>query len=244
MLKDILNKRGISVYKLSKETGISYSTLNDVVIEKTDIKNVSANMLYRIAKYLNLTMEMLYEGNDMGEETIYVGNEGRNVILQFNHQRIQYLGPKNLFGFQRVNRVEENVVYVSCYFEDEKGCIYTEEDYIDLAEVLCDYKEVLLSEYHVVIGKPSDSMREKLIQKSLLVSDNIAILYYIDEKIPDRCVRAVSLARPASSAIIRLKDCAIVSSNMSNTLQKRALDAVKRNIEDVQEEIEEVAKYA
>lgn len=244
MLKDILDQRGISVYKLSKETGISYSTLNDVVIEKTDIKNISANMLYRIAKYLDLTMEMLYEGIGTGAETIFVWNEGRNVILQFSHQRIQYLGPKNLLAFHRVNRIEEHVIYVSCYFEDENGCIYKEEDYIDLTDVLCDDQEVLLGEYQVVIGKPSGSSREKLIQKSLLVSDNIAILYYADEKIPDLCVQAISLARPASSAVIRLKDCAIVSSNMGEALQKRALEAVKRNIEDVQEEIAEVGEHA
>ena len=38
MIKDILKSKGLSVYKVSKETNISYSTLNDIVIEKTDIK--------------------------------------------------------------------------------------------------------------------------------------------------------------------------------------------------------------
>lgn len=61
MLKDILVERNLSVYRVSKDTGIAYSTLNDIVIDKKDIKKASAELLYRLAKYLNLSMEVLYE---------------------------------------------------------------------------------------------------------------------------------------------------------------------------------------
>ena len=47
MLKDVLDSKGLSVYKVAKDTNISYSTLNDIVIEKTDIKKTSSELLYR-----------------------------------------------------------------------------------------------------------------------------------------------------------------------------------------------------
>lgn len=62
MIKEIFVKRGLSVYKVSKETGIAYTTLNDIVIGKTDIRKSSSELLYRLSKYLCISMEKLYEG--------------------------------------------------------------------------------------------------------------------------------------------------------------------------------------
>lgn len=244
MLKDILEKKGLSVYKLSKDTGIAYSTINDIVIEKTDIKNVSANMLYRMSKYLEISMEVLYEGSLENTVSIHLYNEGRNVILVWGRQRIQYLGPKNLLCFHRINRIENHVVYADCYFLDEHGKIYSEEDFIDLEDVMSGVESILEREYEVLLGQPNTSEREILINKSLLVSDNLGIIYFSNQDIPDVCVKVVSLARPKSSAIIRLKDLSVVSSTMSKALLNRAIRAVERNRDEIREEVEEVLKYA
>lgn len=240
MLKEILEQRGLSVYKLSQDTGISYSTLNDIVIEKTDIKNTSANTLYRIAKYLDLSMETLYENSLQTCHNIYLYNEGRNIILEFEDKRIQFLGPKNLLSFHKINKIVEHVIYVDCYFEDEDKTIYTEEDYIDLMDALSDASHILDSLYYVKLGTPNTSAKQRLIDEAILISDSIAILTYDNPDIPDDCVEAVCLARPNSKAVIRLKDYAIILSSMSKAMQNRAIEAVKRNIE----EIEEVRKYA
>lgn len=244
MLKDVIEQRGLSVYKVSKETGISYSTLNDIVIEKTDIKNISANMLYRLSKYFEMSMEALYEDSESKNSIIYLYNEGRNIILEFGKNRIQYLGPKNLLSFHRINKIDSNVLYVDCYFEDTDGLIYCEEDYIDLLDVCVDYPAILDKEYLVKLENPSESTKENIINRSMLVSDNIAILYYVDKNIPDLCIQAISLARTNACAVVRLKDLSVVSSNMSEALLKRALDAVRRNIEEINEEVEEVSQYA
>ena len=245
MLKQILDERGISVYKLSQGTGIAYSTLNDLVIEKTDIQNTSAATLYRLAKYLDITMELLYEGNDAIVNRFHLYNEGRNIILETPSGRVQYLGPKNLLCFHRINKIFDNVVYVDCCFEDEKGTIYHEEDYIDLTDVLSEYDTTILTrQYSLELGRGSTSKKEQLIDRALMVSDNIALLYYMDVNIPDYCIQAVSLARPQTNAIIRVKDLQVISSNMSETLLKRAVEAVKRNIEEIQDEIEEEKQYA
>ncbi|MCR5238531.1 MAG: helix-turn-helix transcriptional regulator, partial [Lachnospiraceae bacterium] len=42
MLKDIVEKRGYTVYKLAKDAGVPYSTLSDLISGRTDIKKISA----------------------------------------------------------------------------------------------------------------------------------------------------------------------------------------------------------
>lgn len=39
MLKEILKQKGDSIYKVSKEADIPYSTINDLINEKTEIEN-------------------------------------------------------------------------------------------------------------------------------------------------------------------------------------------------------------
>ena len=161
MLRDLLEERGVSVYKLSKETGIAYSSLNDIVIEKTDIKNASSNMLYRISKYFDLTMEQLYENSYESVTYIYLYNNGRNIILYFNNNRVQYLGPKNLVGFHRINNIKGDVIYVDCYYKDDNNVIYSEEDYIDLTDVMSDYIDVINGNYRVILGEKATTVEKK-----------------------------------------------------------------------------------
>ncbi len=244
MLKELLEERGISVYKLSKETGIAYSTINDIVIDKTDIKNVSSNMLYRLSKYLEMSMEQLYENSYEAVVSIYLYNKGRGIVLRFNNERVQYLGPKNLVGFHRINVVKGGVIYVDCYYRGDDNVIYSEEDYIDLNDVLSNYQHIINGRYRIVLGEPNSSTRQRIINEALLVSDNIAILNYKDENIPGRLVQVVSVARPKSKSIIRVDDLSVVYSNMSENMLQRSLKALSRNMEEIKLEVDEVNKYA
>lgn len=61
MLKAYLTTHNISIYSISKSSGISYSTLNDIVNCKVEIANVKAGILYALAKTLEISMDMLYE---------------------------------------------------------------------------------------------------------------------------------------------------------------------------------------
>lgn len=61
MLKTYLAERNLSVYGLAKSSGISYSTLNDIVNCKVEIANVKAGILYTLAQTLGISMETLYE---------------------------------------------------------------------------------------------------------------------------------------------------------------------------------------
>ncbi len=57
MIEDIIFEKNISKYKLAKNSGIPYSTLNDIISGKTDLKKCSAETLYKLAKALDMPME-------------------------------------------------------------------------------------------------------------------------------------------------------------------------------------------
>lgn len=55
----LLAEKGISMYKLAKNSGVPYTTINDICSGKTQIENCSAETVLRLAKALNLPMESL-----------------------------------------------------------------------------------------------------------------------------------------------------------------------------------------
>lgn len=61
MLEDILIDRHISVYKLSQQSQIPYSTLQDLKSGKTSPDNISSGCLRAIAMALDMTMDATYE---------------------------------------------------------------------------------------------------------------------------------------------------------------------------------------
>ena len=60
----ILVTQNMSKYRLSQESGVPYATVNDLCNGKTDISNCKAGTLYKIAKALDVSMELLIEGSD------------------------------------------------------------------------------------------------------------------------------------------------------------------------------------
>ena len=61
MLKDILRKKNISLYRLAAETGIPYTTLNDLKNGRVESGHMSADHLHRLSKAFAMTMDELYE---------------------------------------------------------------------------------------------------------------------------------------------------------------------------------------
>ena len=60
MLKDYLNEKKLSMYKVSKEGGIPYSTLNDLVNGRVEIENCKVSLLLQLANYLGLSLDEIY----------------------------------------------------------------------------------------------------------------------------------------------------------------------------------------
>lgn len=61
MLKTFLNEKGITVYRLAKESRIPYSTLNDLVNHRLPIENMRCGQVRSLSEALRMDMDSLYE---------------------------------------------------------------------------------------------------------------------------------------------------------------------------------------
>ncbi len=60
-MKGLLKERDITVYRLAKDSGVPYATVNDICNGKTRLEKCSAETIYKLAKALKVTMETLLE---------------------------------------------------------------------------------------------------------------------------------------------------------------------------------------
>ena len=56
-----MGRRNITQYRLSKDSGIAYTTINDICSDKAQLEKCSAETIYRISKVLEVSMESLIE---------------------------------------------------------------------------------------------------------------------------------------------------------------------------------------
>lgn len=61
MIEDLLAQRGMTKYRLAVQAGIPHATLNDICSGKTRLENCSAETVYKLAKALDVSMELLTE---------------------------------------------------------------------------------------------------------------------------------------------------------------------------------------
>lgn len=60
-INDILKEKNTTKYRLAKESGIPYTTVNDICNGKADISKCSIETIYRISKVLCVSIEELVE---------------------------------------------------------------------------------------------------------------------------------------------------------------------------------------
>lgn len=78
-VKEICEKKNWSVYKLAKESGIPYSSLNNMFIRNTQ---PTISTLYKLCKGLNISLSDFFE--DENEHIIPLNTETREMIEVFN----------------------------------------------------------------------------------------------------------------------------------------------------------------
>ena len=61
IIDNLLEKRGMTKYRLAIQAGIPHATLNDICSGKTKLEKCSAETVYKLAKTLNVPMELLTE---------------------------------------------------------------------------------------------------------------------------------------------------------------------------------------
>ena len=62
IIEDLLAKRDMTKYRLAVQAGIPHATLNDICSGKTKFEKCSAETVYKLAKALGVSMELLTEG--------------------------------------------------------------------------------------------------------------------------------------------------------------------------------------
>ena len=62
IIEDLLAKRNMTKYRLAVEAGVPHATLNDICSGKTKLEKCSAETVYKLAKTLGVSMELLTEG--------------------------------------------------------------------------------------------------------------------------------------------------------------------------------------
>jgi hypothetical protein len=186
--------------------------------------------------------------------TLYVYNIGRQIHIQIDNIHIQYLGSKALNKFLCINSYSDGCISINTEFNIDNQ-LEVEEDYIDLRDVLGDYnyntEKIINSISKIKIGEPQmeqieqiEKMSKKdLIEKSLMVSDNMALM---NNKSTNNQVQimVVNMKNTNARAIVSISDFSVISSNMTKDMLKRAVEAVKRNHEQLIEEIREKKVYA
>ena len=59
IIERLLKKRNMTKYRLATDAGIPHATLNDISSGKTKLEKCSAETVYKLAKSLGVSMEML-----------------------------------------------------------------------------------------------------------------------------------------------------------------------------------------
>lgn len=71
-MKEMLKKKNMSVYELSRRTNIPYTTLNELVRGNKSLKNCSVKILKALSQELHMTMDEIY---NVCEKTSYMDFE-------------------------------------------------------------------------------------------------------------------------------------------------------------------------
>lgn len=61
MIKTLIDEQNVSLYELSKKSGIAYSTLSDLYNGKTNIKKCNIRTAYALSHALNMSLDDLME---------------------------------------------------------------------------------------------------------------------------------------------------------------------------------------
>jgi len=67
IVNDLLEKKNMSRYRLSKESGVPMTTVTDICSGKADLDKCAAGTLYKIAKVLGVTVDSILENSSMAK---------------------------------------------------------------------------------------------------------------------------------------------------------------------------------
>ena len=82
IIEDLLIKRDMTKYRLAVQAGIPHATLNNICSGKTKLEKCSAETVYKLAKALGVSMELLTESGIRDAEREHAYEFGLPDYLQ------------------------------------------------------------------------------------------------------------------------------------------------------------------
>ena len=112
--KELLESKKVTGYALSKNTGIPYTTINDLINGKSIIQNVSLKHALLIADYLKIDIRELNELDTL--TTIDFRYFRNNVLADLKRQKLKdfvnSIVSKKVIDFYYKNNAKENAYYL------------------------------------------------------------------------------------------------------------------------------------
>ena len=113
MIKDILEKKSMSMYRLSKDSGVPYTTIQEIVSGKVSVEKCSAETIYRISKVLDIKMEEILEP--------FIGQQSSfETFKKSTRQQVNKLGDFEFIGevLERndIRNFHKKKAYPECYY--------------------------------------------------------------------------------------------------------------------------------
>jgi len=113
MFKDYLKENKISMYKLSLESGVAYSTINDLANGRVDVANCKAGMLRKLAETLSISMDELYSICDR-DLTVYSKTYDTTINISVKNKTyyadFEYEGEKQRLLVCEANEINTKMV--------------------------------------------------------------------------------------------------------------------------------------
>ena len=82
LIDSLLKKKGMTKYRLAVDAGIPHATLNDICSGKTNLSKCTSETVYKLAKALDVSMELLTESEILQAEREKAYEHGLPEYLQ------------------------------------------------------------------------------------------------------------------------------------------------------------------
>ena len=138
MLRAILDSKGMSLYKLEKESGVSHATLNDIYHEKSNVDNCSIIIIKKLADALHMSTDRLYATLKYENFKMMSYKKEFDFFKSETCHNLKRLGDLGFIDYVIQNKL------IDKYFDDED---YAKSLYLlSMVDYLCDKNEIPL--YH------------------------------------------------------------------------------------------------
>ncbi len=165
MIHELIKEKNISIYKLSKQSGLPYTTISDICSGKTQLEKCSAETIYKLAKALKMTMEELLEPYISERDTFEVYKS--NIC-----HRVKSLGDKEfiieILENDPIRKYYKKKWYPECFYLLAMLDYISRENDIPLCTDYDDLRQCKL--------------KEPLYPSGVLISDNVLKDKKIKEK--------------------------------------------------------------